>query len=76
MSPWSTDDGTDCYGPDTRASLEDTRNRMHYFAWILESNPKIRFDLVFPKNVIVYAPMVDNVKLMNYDRLYNEADHT
>jgi hypothetical protein len=65
---------TDCYGPETKTNLNDSRRRMEYFGWVLEQNPNVRFDIVFPENLTVYAPNVDNVNLMYYDRLYNEFD--
>lgn len=65
---------TDCYGPETKTSLHDSRRRMQYFGWVLEKNPDVRFDIIFPENLTIYAPNVDNVNLMHYDRLYNELD--
>lgn len=40
-------EGTACYGPDTRASYEDTIKRVEYFAWFARQNPKIQFTFLF-----------------------------
>ena len=61
-------DGTDCYGMETRAVLQDTRNRMRFLAWLIESNPNVNFVFAYPSEVQVYAPVSDNVKVnLNYE---------
>lgn len=61
-------DGTDCYGMETRAALQDTRNRMRFLAWLIESNPNVDFVFAYPSEVQVYAPVSDNVKVnLNYE---------
>ena len=65
-------DGTDCYGHDTRANLQDTRNRMTFLGWVIEKNPEVHFTFCYPKETIdsgVYLPQADNVSVSNFDRL-------
>ena len=64
--------GTECYGLDTRANLNDTRNRMNYLGWMIEQNPDVKFLFCYPKNVIkggVYTPEADNVTMLDFDEL-------
>ena len=64
--------GTECYGLDTRANLNDTRNRMNYLGWMIEQNPDVKFHFCYPENVIesgIYAPDVVNVSILNFDDL-------
>ena len=65
-------DGTECYGYDTRANLQDTRNRMTFLAWVIERNEDVNFTFCYPKETIdsgVYLPQADNVSVLNFDRL-------
>ena len=61
-------DGTNGYEMETRAVLQDTRNRMRFLAWLIESNPNVNFVCAYPSEVQVYAPVSDNVKVnLNYE---------
>ena len=65
-------DGTDCYGLDTRANLQDTRNRMTYLGWLLEQNPKVNFVFCYPKQTIdegVYSPQCANASVCSFEDL-------
>lgn len=62
-------DGSDCYGPETRASLQDSRNRMKFLGWIVEKYPEIRFNFVFPKETYIYQPSVDNCRRIDYEEI-------
>ncbi len=62
-------DGTPCYGPETRANVEDTRKRLNYFGWVIENNPNVTFNLVFNKNTQIYMPEATNVNLVDYESL-------
>lgn len=62
-------DGTDCYGPETRATIDDTRNRFKYFGWIVENNLDFNFILVFNNDTQIYMPETPNVKHIGYNKL-------
>ena len=62
-------DGTHAYGPETRANLQDTRNRFDFFGYILEKNPKVQFILVFPQEDKIYEPELNNVHRCSLERL-------
>ena len=61
--------GTHAYGPETRANLQDTRNRFDFFGYILEKNPKVQFILVFPQEDKIYEPELNNVHRCSLERL-------
>lgn len=63
-------DGTDCYGLDTRANLQDTRNRLKYLGWMIEENPDVSFVFCYPREVInkgIYTPQAINVHIQDFD---------
>ena len=63
-------DGTDCYGLETRANLQDTRNRMKYLGHVIECNPNINFIFCYPKDIgEFYNPQAANSCFMNFDEL-------
>ena len=63
-------DGTYCYGLETRASLEDTRNRMKYLGYVIENNPDINFIFCYPKDIgQLYNPQAINSCFTNFDDL-------
>lgn len=65
-------DGTDCYGLETRANLQDTRNRMKYLGHVIENNPKTNFVFCYPKETIaggIYNPQAVNTCITSFDDL-------
>ena len=65
-------DGTDCYGLETRATLNDTRNRMKYLGHVIENNPKTNFVFCYPKETIaggIYNPQAENTCITSFDDL-------
>jgi hypothetical protein len=56
-------DGTNGYEMETRAVLRDTRGRMRFLAWLIETNPDVNFIFAYPNSTKVYAPISDNVKV-------------
>ena len=63
-------DGTECYGLETRANLQDTRNRMKYLGFVIENNPDINFIFCYPKDIgDLYRPQAINSCLTNFDDL-------
>ena len=43
-------DGTNAYGPETRASYEDTKNRCRYLEWFVDQHPTVKFRFLFEKS--------------------------
>tara|TARA_Y100000593_G_C4274524_1_gene319290 strand:- start:849 stop:1463 length:615 start_codon:yes stop_codon:yes gene_type:complete len=65
-------DGTNGYEPETRASLEDTRNRLQYLGWILENKPELNFIFCYPETVIasgIYKPESPNCCITSFKDL-------
>jgi len=65
-------DGSDCYGLETRANLQDTRNRMKYLGHVIENNPKTNFVFCYPKETIaggIYNPQAVNTCITSFDDL-------
>lgn len=62
-------DGTNAYGPETRANIMDTRNRFGYLAWMLEKNPNVNFTFSFPRGTNIYEAVSRNFKLCYNDDL-------
>jgi hypothetical protein len=44
-------DGTENYGPETRANVADNFGRVRYMAWIARTNPDIDFVFVYPEGM-------------------------
>lgn len=67
-------DGTNCYGLETRANLQDTRNRMNYLGWVIEKYIDVSFFFCYDKSVIdsgVYRPDAKNCNIIAFDMLEN-----
>lgn len=64
--------GTNAYGPETKASLADTRNRMKFLSFLIEKNPNVDFVFVYPANTISYMPDLKNVDCIDYKVLEEE----
>jgi len=65
-------DGTDCYGLETRANLQDTRNRMKYLGWAIEKYLDIQFNFCYSKETIdkgIYRPQASNCDVISFDVL-------
>ena len=41
-------DGTNAYGPETRASVVDAHRRLNYIEWIINEHPEVQFTFMFP----------------------------
>ncbi len=70
-------DGTNCYGLDTRANLQDTRNRLNYLGWVIEENPDVDFTFCYPRSVInsgIYTPQAVNVSVQDFEYLLTNGD--
>ena len=69
--------GTDCYGLDTRANLQDTRNRLNYLGWIIEENQDVSFTFCYPREVIntgIYTPQASNVRVQDFKSLLTNGE--
>lgn len=59
-------EGTSCYGPETRANINDTRNRFNYLFYILQKNPTVNFTFLFPDEMRIYHPDMNNCFIQFY----------
>ena len=72
-------EGTECYGLDTKATMADTRNRMEFFGWTLETYPNITFNICYPQTIInegVYQPEINNCKIISFENLIKSLART
>jgi len=63
-------DGTDCYGPDTRANRSDNVNRVAYLEYFALNNRDVTFTFLFPRTddpLKLLSVSCDNVLGMFYD---------
>lgn len=65
---------TPSYGPETHASLPDTRARMGFLEFVLKKHNNVFFSFVYPKNISIYRPVADNVDIVSYDELEKEIE--
>lgn len=62
-------DGTDNYGPETRASAADNPGRMNYLQWLVKKHPDVIFIFIHPKDVTLETLSGENVFSNTYDNL-------
>lgn len=62
-------DGTQNYGPSTRASSADNPGRLNYINWLTNKNPDIDFIFVFPNNTNISNINNKNVYYNTYENL-------
>lgn len=62
-------DGSYAYGPETRTSATDSRNRMRYLSFFLINNKEITFKFCFPERMKVYLPDLPNVSFISTKEL-------
>ena len=62
-------EGTNAYEAETKASLADSRNRLNFLAYVLDSYKSVNFEFVYPKSAVVYQPVCDNFILSTYEHL-------
>lgn len=55
-------DGTENYGPDTRASAGDNPGRVNYLQWLVRKHPDVDFIFIYPD--------IENVTVINGDNVY------
>jgi len=62
-------DGTDNYGPSTRASAADNPGRLNYLQWLVNKNPEVDFIFIFPKDLTISKIHGKNVYINTYENL-------
>ena len=68
-------DGTDNYGMETRATMNDQINRMNYLSWFCRKHNDISFKFVIPRDVKrLRAFDAGNVTGLFYDQLENRLE--
>lgn len=55
-------DGTENYGPDTRANAGDNPGRVNYLQWLVRKHPDVDFIFIYPD--------IENVTVINGDNVY------
>ena len=63
-------DGTNCYGPETRANRRDNVNRVAYLEYVALNNRDVTFTFLFPRTDVplkLLTVSCDNVNGMFYD---------
>lgn len=61
-------DGSNCYGPETRANYNDNGNRVKYFEWMARKNPSVKFKFVLPRDIGI----IHNINSSNVTGIYYE----
>ena len=63
-------DGSNCYGPETRANATDNLNRVQYFKWFVQ-NHLVEYKICYPriKDLEVFSIPGENVSGMFIDQL-------
>lgn len=56
-------DGTNAYGPETRANPQDNFGRIRFLAWLVGENPDITFNFVFDRNDVYTLIEDEDTKL-------------
>ena len=62
-------DGTENYGPDTRANAGDNPGRVNYLQWLVSKNPEVDFIFIYPDIETVTVINGDNVYYNTYEKL-------
>ena len=61
-------DGSNCYGPETRANYNDNSNRAKYFEYMAKKNPDVNFKFVLPRDIGI----IHNINSSNVTGIYYE----
>lgn len=62
-------DGSQNYGPSTRASAADNPGRVNYLQWLIRKNPDVDFIFIFPSGVTTLQLFGKNVYVNTYENL-------
>jgi len=66
-------DGTNNYGPETRASVYDNPNRVRYMAWFARKNPTVDFIFIYPDGMNAVPIGQPNTYQVTYEELLGLA---
>ena len=62
-------DGSNAYGQEQRASNADSRARMGFLGHLIENNPDISFEFLYPDALSVYEPDAKNCRIIRFSDL-------
>jgi len=62
-------DGTENYGPSTRANAADNPGRLNYMQWLVSKNPEVDFIYIFPSDLTISKIHGKNVYYNSYESL-------
>jgi hypothetical protein len=62
-------EGTDNYGPNTRAKDYENPARLNYLQWLVSNNPKVDFIFIFPSDLTISKIHGKNVYYNSYENL-------
>ena len=62
-------DGSDNYGPSTRANAADNPGRLNYLNWLVNKNPDVDFIFLFPSDLTISKICAINVYYNTYENL-------
>lgn len=65
-------DGTENYGPETRAVYQDNLGRVNYLNYVAMKNPNVAFIFAYPEKYPLQRVMVNNIKTATFDELFDE----
>lgn len=63
-------DGTDNYGPETRASAADNPGRVNFLNYVAIKNPHVNFLFAYPENHQLQRVFADNIKSALYSEIF------
>ena len=67
-------DGTQNYGPETRANAADNPGRMNYLRWLVTKHPDIDFIFIFPEGLTITQIPSMNVYVNTYNNLLRHTE--
>ena len=62
-------DGSNNYGPSTRANAADNPGRLNYLNWLVNKNPDVDFIFLFPSDLTISKICAINVYYNTYENL-------
>lgn len=66
-------DNSPGYGPQTRASYQDTQMRCGYFEWFVNQHRHVHFRFLFPRDSYVFRPIgSNNVSVQFFDAFWRQ----
>jgi hypothetical protein len=62
-------DGTDNYGPETRANANDNPGRVNYLQWLVRKHPDVDFIFIVPDTDKIVDIFGENAYFNTYEKL-------